>query len=146
MEIMYGNNVIVEYLSFILVQRKWNTRHHLGVCTSDWEPRTHKFSVSQKSRLKKAYPPLRSKNGNLVSTDEDKAEEFNNIFASVFTTNLSPHPSPVDGLQDGVQGGKAPPTVKEDQVWDHLPNTHPPFCRQTQERNWSCLTNNHLAQ
>jgi len=36
--------------------------------------------------------------------------------------NLSPHPSPADGLQDGDQRGKAPPTVREDQVRDHLRN------------------------
>jgi len=45
-----------------------------------------------------------------------------NIFASVFTGNLSPRPSPVDGLQDGDQRGKTPATVKEDQAWDYLRN------------------------
>jgi len=50
-----------------------------------------------------------NKNGNLVSTGEEKAEVLNNFFASVFTGNLSPCPSRVDGLQDGVQRGKAFP-------------------------------------
>jgi len=63
-----------------------------------------------------------NKNGNLVSTDEEKAKVFNNLFASVFTGNLSPQPSPVDGLQDGDQRGKAPPTLREDQVHGHLRN------------------------
>jgi len=63
-----------------------------------------------------------NKNGNLVSTDEEKAEVLNNLFASVFTGRLSPCPSPADGLQDGVQRGKALPTVMEDQVRDHLKN------------------------
>jgi len=63
-----------------------------------------------------------SKNGNLVSTDEEKAEVFYNIFASVFTGNLSPHPSQVDGLQDGDQRSKALPTVRKDHVWNHLRN------------------------
>ena len=40
-----------------------------------------------------------NENGSLVSTDEEKAEVLNRIFASVFPGNLSPHPSPVDGLQ-----------------------------------------------
>jgi len=44
------------------------------------------------------------------------------FFGSVFTGNLSPHPSRADGLQDGDQRGKAPPTVREDQVHDHLRN------------------------
>jgi len=64
-----------------------------------------------------------NKNGNFISTDEKKAEVLNNNFASVFTGNLSPLPSPApDGLQDGDQRGKAPPTVTEDQVPDHLRN------------------------
>jgi len=42
--------------------------------------------------------------------------------SQVFTGNLSPHPSPVHGLQDGEQRGKAPPIVREDQVRNHLRN------------------------
>jgi len=63
-----------------------------------------------------------NKNGSLIPTDEEKGEVLNNFFASVFTGNLSPCPSPVDGLQDRDQRGKAPPTVREDQVRDHLRN------------------------
>ena len=62
-----------------------------------------------------------SKNGNLVSTDEEKLEVLSNNFASVFTGNLFPPHSPVDGLQDGDQRRKAPPTVKEDQIRDYSP-------------------------
>ena len=61
--------------------------------------------VSQKKEVKESVPPLMSKNYKLASTDEEKAEVLNNFFASVFTGNLSPRPSPADGLQDGVQAG-----------------------------------------
>jgi len=42
------------------------------------------------------------------------------IFSSVFTGNRSSHISQVDGPQDW--GSKVPPTVREDQVHDHLRN------------------------
>jgi len=45
-----------------------------------------------------------------------------NFFASVFTGNLSSHPSQVNALQVGDQRGKDPLTVMEDQVHDHLRN------------------------
>jgi len=81
--------------------------------------------VSQKKKVKESVPALMNKNDNLVSTDEEKAEVLNKFFASVFTGNLSPRPSPV-GLQGEVQRGKSLPTVTEDQVRDHLrnPNIH----------------------
>ena len=53
-----------------------------------------------------------NKHDDLVSTAEEKAEVLSNIFASVFTGNLSPRPSPVDGLQDGDQRGKSPSHCK----------------------------------
>ena len=62
-----------------------------------------------------------NKNGHLISTEEEEAEVLN-IFASVFTSSLSPQPSSVDGLQVGDQRGKAPPTVRKDQVGDCLRN------------------------
>jgi len=70
--------------------------------------------VNQKRKVKESIPSLMNKNSDLVSTDEEKAEVLNNIFASSFTGKLSPHPSRVDRLQDGDQVGKAPPTVRED--------------------------------
>jgi len=39
-----------------------------------------------------------NKSSNLISTDEEKAEVLHYFFASVFTGNLSTHPSLVDGL------------------------------------------------
>jgi len=65
---------------------------------------------------------------NLISIDEEKAEIFNNFFASAFTGNLSPHPSPADRLQDADWRGKSPPTVREDQVQDHVRNLNVHKC------------------
>ncbi|KFW94610.1 hypothetical protein N336_00311, partial [Phalacrocorax carbo] len=72
--------------------------------------------MNQKGKVKESVPHLMNKNGGLVSTDEEKAEVLNNIFASAFTGNLSPHPSQADGPQDGDQKDKAFPTEMEDQV------------------------------
>jgi len=62
------------------------------------------------------------KNGDLVSIVKENAEVLNNIFTSVFTDNLSPRPSRGNGLQDGDEGGKAPSSVREDHIRDHLRN------------------------
>jgi len=43
--------------------------------------------------VKESVSPLMSETGTLVTADEEKAEVLNNFFASVFTGNLSPHPS-----------------------------------------------------
>ncbi|KAK4826893.1 hypothetical protein QYF61_012081 [Mycteria americana] len=76
--------------------------------------------VSQKRKVKARVPPLMNKNGDLVSTDKEKAEVLNNFFASVFFANRSPHPSRVNGQHVGDQGGKAPPTVREDQIMEQI--------------------------
>ena len=78
--------------------------------------------VNEKKKVKESVPLLTNKNGDLVSTDE----VLNNFFASVFTGNLPPHLSLVNGLQDGDQGGKAPPTLSEHQIHDHLRNLNRP--------------------
>jgi len=71
--------------------------------------------VNQNRKVNESIPlhTLMNQTGHLVSTDEEKAEVLNNIFASVFTGNLLPHPSPVEGPQDGNQGGKVPPAVRD---------------------------------
>ncbi|KFQ86553.1 hypothetical protein N337_12956, partial [Phoenicopterus ruber ruber] len=51
--------------------------------------------VNQKRKVKESIPPLKSRSGKLVSTDEEKAEVLNDFFASVFTGNLSSHTSRV---------------------------------------------------
>jgi len=64
---------------------------------------------------------MMSKTGKMVTTDKEKAEVIN-IFASVFTGNLSSHTSLVDGPQGRDWRSKVPPTVMEDQVCHHLRN------------------------
>jgi len=49
--------------------------------------------VKYKMEVKESISPLRSKTGKLVTTDKEKAEVINNIFASVFTVSLSCHTS-----------------------------------------------------
>jgi len=49
-------------------------------------------------------------------------EVLSNFFASLFAGNLPLHLSPVYELQDGDQRGKASPTVRDDEVLDHLRN------------------------
>ncbi|KFQ74137.1 hypothetical protein N335_02350, partial [Phaethon lepturus] len=41
--------------------------------------------VSQKRKVKESVPPLMSKTGKLVTTDEEEDEVLNDFFASVFT-------------------------------------------------------------
>ncbi|KAK4829982.1 hypothetical protein QYF61_008113 [Mycteria americana] len=72
--------------------------------------------------VKESVPSLMSKTVKLVTTDKEKAEVLNNFFASVFTGNLSSHTSRVDGTQGRDWGRNVPPTVREDQVQDHLRN------------------------
>ncbi|KFR00189.1 hypothetical protein Y956_08025, partial [Nipponia nippon] len=72
--------------------------------------------INQKRKVTESIPPLMSRSGKLVTTDEEKAEVLNNFFASVFTGNLSSRTPRVDGLQDGDWGSKVLPTVREDQV------------------------------
>ncbi|KFZ67368.1 hypothetical protein N338_13023, partial [Podiceps cristatus] len=72
--------------------------------------------INQKRKVKERAPALMNENGELVSTDEEKAEVLNNIFASVFTGNCSPPPSQVKGHHYGDKGCKTPPIVREDQV------------------------------
>jgi len=49
--------------------------------------------VSQKRKVKESVTPMMSKTGKLITTDEEKAEILNKIFASFFTGNLSSHTS-----------------------------------------------------
>jgi len=49
--------------------------------------------VSHKKMVRESVHPLMSETSKLLTAEEEKAEVLNNLFASVFTGNLSPHPS-----------------------------------------------------
>ncbi|KFP65777.1 hypothetical protein N322_00654, partial [Cariama cristata] len=72
--------------------------------------------VNQKRKIKENVPPFMSRAGELVVTDEEKAEVLSSFFTLVFTGKLSSNTSQVDGPHDGNWGSKIPPTVGEDQV------------------------------
>lgn len=81
--------------------------------------------LTRKRKSKKVYSPFSINNvGELRMIAEEKGEEPNNSFASVFNGNISPYSSWVDGQQDGDWGRKVPPTVNKDQVHDHLRNLY----------------------
>ncbi|PKU43796.1 rna-directed dna polymerase from mobile element jockey-like [Limosa lapponica baueri] len=73
--------------------------------------------VSQKRKVKESILPLMSKTGELLTTDKEKAELLNNFLpqASLATSV----PIPLEWI-DHKMGSKVPPTVREDQVRDHL--------------------------
>jgi len=77
----------------------WMT-HISAAETSDKEQSGGSFyrCINQKRKIKESLTPLMNKNGDLVSIHEEKAEVLKNIFTSVFTSSLSPHSYPVDGL------------------------------------------------
>jgi len=66
--------------------------------------------VSQKRKVKESVLSLVNTTGKLVTTEEEKAEVLDNIFASVFTGNFSSYTSQVDGPQGRDWQSEVPPT------------------------------------
>lgn len=60
--------------------------------------------------------------GKLATRDQEKAEEFDYFFASVFIGDCSTCSSWVYSLEGRYQGNSAPPDVSEDQIHDCLKN------------------------
>ncbi|GAB0210014.1 mitochondrial enolase superfamily member 1 [Grus japonensis] len=76
--------------------------------------------VSDKRRTRENVGPLRNETGDLVTQDREKAEVFNDFFASVFTGKSLSHTAQVTEGRDWENA--EPPTVGEDQVRKYLRN------------------------
>lgn len=76
--------------------------------------------IGQKRQAEENVPSLINEEGELTSTDTDKAEVLNEFFASAFTGSQAFHASPVPEPLGGDQGNKISHTVREEQVQDCL--------------------------
>ena len=63
--------------------------------------------VNQKRKAQDVVPLLVSNKGRLVTVDKEKAEVFNNFFASIFTCNCSTLSPQVNGSEDENWGNNA---------------------------------------
>lgn len=77
----------------------------------------------RKGRQKELYLPWQMRS-DLVISDKEKLEVFNNIFAPVFTDDCSSHVSEVPESQRRDWGNAVAPIVGEDQAQDHLMNVN----------------------
>ncbi|KAK4823022.1 LOW QUALITY PROTEIN: hypothetical protein QYF61_024824 [Mycteria americana] len=89
------------------------------------DTKNNKKGFYRKGRSKNVYSPMNT-TSKLVTTDKEKAEVLNNFLCISLHWQSLFHTSQVDGLQDGNWGSVVPPTVREDQVRDHLRNLNIP--------------------
>jgi len=78
--------------------------------------------INQKRKVQEGIPPKASNTGRLATMNKEKAEVFNNIFASVFTTDCSSHTPRVDRSKDGDWWKNVPTSVSKDVVCNKLRN------------------------
>ena len=76
--------------------------------------------IGWKRWMNECVPPLINENGELASSDMEKAEVPNEFFASVVTSSQASFASCVTELLGGGQGSKTLPTVGAEQVRDRL--------------------------
>ncbi|NWZ98260.1 PO11 protein, partial [Nesospiza acunhae] len=77
--------------------------------------------VNARRKGKTSLCSLLDKGGNLVSTDEEKAEVLNAYFASVFSGKMTcPQDTCLPGLVDGVREQNGPPIIQEETVKELL--------------------------
>ncbi|KAK4823575.1 hypothetical protein QYF61_003579 [Mycteria americana] len=76
--------------------------------------------VSGKRKTRENVGPLRKEMGNLVTWDMEKAEVFNNFFASVFTSKHSSHTTQVAEGKGRDCENEEPPIVGEDQTMEQI--------------------------
>jgi len=68
-------------------------------------------NINQKRKVQEGVPSPVSNTRRLVTVNKEKAEGFNNFFASVFTSDCSTHSPQADGSEDGNWGSVVPPSV-----------------------------------
>ncbi|GAB0202852.1 mitochondrial enolase superfamily member 1 [Grus japonensis] len=78
--------------------------------------------VSDKRRTREDVGPLWNETGDKVTQDIEKAEVFNDFFASVFTGKCLSHTAQVTEGKDRDWENAEPPTVGGDQVREYLRN------------------------
>ncbi|KFO13303.1 hypothetical protein N312_00590, partial [Balearica regulorum gibbericeps] len=72
--------------------------------------------VGDKRKMRENVSPLWNETGDLVTQDMEKAEVFNDFFASVFTGTCLSHPAQIAESKGRDWENEEPPTVGEDQV------------------------------